>query len=81
MSNSLLHQRLRTSLLTPVALLPPAAHAGGYGEGVSGDLSNSGLTPRNFNFSVSAVPEPTGVALMGLGPLSPAGLKALRRRG
>lgn len=35
----------------------------------------------NFTFSVSAVPEPTGFALMGLGPLRRAGLKARCRRG
>lgn len=43
-------------MLTLAALLPLAAHAGGYDEGVSGDLPNSGLTPTPITLTVGADP-------------------------
>lgn len=54
MSNSGPRRRLLTPWLTLAALLPLAAHAGGYNEGVSGDLSNSGLTPTAVTLTVGA---------------------------
>lgn len=54
MSNQGARRRLLAPALTLAALLPLAAHAGGYNEGVSGDLSNSGLTPTAVTLTVGA---------------------------
>lgn len=53
MSNPCRRRRL-SPWLSLVAALPLAAQAGGYNEGVSGDLSNSGLTPTPVTLTVGA---------------------------
>lgn len=54
MSNQGARRRLQAPALTLAALLPLVAQAGGYNEGVSGDLSNSGLTPTPVTLTVGS---------------------------
>lgn len=54
MSNQGARRRLQAPALTLAALLPLVAHAGGYNEGVSGDLSNSGLAPTAVTLTVGS---------------------------